>query len=149
MVETHAHTHKRRVTHALAHPGSELKNPIRKWQSEWGTASSVCLFMGMFGLEDECMLCFFPAPTSNNLLWLQIAAKAINDIIGATSGQTDRQTNERPTDGCNHMQAQLHPVAVSISICRGRWPTTDWAAWAQRAGQCICLWLLLLGIILI
>lgn len=116
------------------------------------SASSVCLPMSLSVLEDDSMLCFFPAPTSNNLLWLQIAAEAINDIIGATSGQTDGQTEEQPTDGCNHMQAQLHPVAVSISICRARRPATDRQsmAWARRGGQCICLrLLLLLGIILI
>lgn len=70
------------------------------------------------------MLCFFPAPTSNNLLWLQIAAKAINDIIGATSGQTDRRTDQRETN------RWLQPYASSItSGCSFNfnlpWPMAD------------------------
>lgn len=70
------------------------------------------------------MLCFFPAPTSNNLLWLQIAAKAINDIIGATSGQTDRQMDQRETN------RWLQPYASSItSGCSFNfnlpWPMAD------------------------
>lgn len=82
--------------------GPCFKFPICKWQPRSGSC------------PHSLLLILFFAETSNNLLWLQIVAKAINDIISAQSGQTNVQptvrlfklSSERPyassiTSGCS------------------------------------------------